>query len=130
MRSGRGDVTSADRGQSTVELALVLPFVMLVLLGVVQVGGLVRDQILVVHAAREAARAGAVTTDPAAPRRAAETGDGLDPGRLRVGTVRAGRTEPLVRAQIDYTSVTDLPLIGPLLPDIHLHADATMRIEQ
>jgi hypothetical protein len=109
---------------------MVLPFVMLVLLAVVQVGTLVRDQILVVHAAREAVRAGAVTTDPAAPRRAAEAGGGLDPRRLRLGTIRSGSTEPLVRVQIDYTSLTDLPLIGPLLPDVDLHADATMRVER
>ena len=52
-----------DRGQSTVEVALLLPFVALLLLAVVQVGLVARDQVLVVHAAREAARAAAV--DPA-----------------------------------------------------------------
>ena len=53
-----------DGGQASVELALVLPLVVLLLLAVVQLGLLVRDQILVVHAAREAAREAAV--DPAA----------------------------------------------------------------
>ncbi|HWI04001.1 MAG TPA: TadE/TadG family type IV pilus assembly protein [Acidimicrobiales bacterium] len=51
MRRGR-----ADEGQASVELALVLPLVMMLLLAVVQLGLLVRDQILVVHAAREAVR--------------------------------------------------------------------------
>ena len=69
--SGRGGRAGADRGQSTVEFALVLPLVVMVLLLVVQVGLVVRDQVLVVHAAREAARAAAVgdsTTRCAAPR--------------------------------------------------------------
>ena len=45
--------------QATVELALVLPVVATLLLAVVQVGLVVRDQIRVTHAAREAARAAA-----------------------------------------------------------------------
>ena len=47
------------------ELALVLPLVVALLLAVVQVGLIVRDQVLVVHAAREAAREAAVDPDPA-----------------------------------------------------------------
>ena len=46
-----------DAGQAAVEVALVLPFLALVLLLVVQTALVVRDQVLVVHAAREAARA-------------------------------------------------------------------------
>ena len=48
MSAGAG----RDRGQSTVEVALLLPFVALLLLAVVQVGLVARDQVLVVHAAR------------------------------------------------------------------------------
>jgi len=59
------------KGQASVELALVLPLVVVLLLVVVQVGLVVRDQILVVHAAREAAREAAVDTSADAPRRAA-----------------------------------------------------------
>src|SRR5687767_8032990 len=47
----------ASRGQATVELAVSLPFVVAALLLVLQVGLVVRAQVLVVHAAREAARA-------------------------------------------------------------------------
>ena len=59
-----------DRGQAMVETALVLPLVVLFLLAVVQVGLVVRAQVLVTHAAREAARAAAVDPDPAAAGRA------------------------------------------------------------
>ena len=43
----------ADRGQAVVELALALPLLVLFLLTVVQLTVVVRDQLAVVHAARE-----------------------------------------------------------------------------
>ncbi len=43
------------------EFALVLPLVVLVVLFIVQAGLVVRDQLLVSHAAREAARAASVS---------------------------------------------------------------------
>ena len=45
-----------ERGQATVEFALVLPLIVFALLAILQVGLVARDQIAVVHAAREAAR--------------------------------------------------------------------------
>lgn len=57
MRPRRG-----ERGQSSVEFALVLPVVAVLLLLVVQAAVFARDRILVVHAARVAARA--VVVDP------------------------------------------------------------------
>ena len=75
-----------QRGQATAEYALVLLGVAAValLLAAVQVGLIVRDQVLVVHAAREAAREAAVDPDPAAAKRAAVEGSGLRASRLRV----------------------------------------------
>jgi Flp pilus assembly protein TadG len=52
---------SGDSGQSTVELALTIPLLMLLLLGAVQVAIIIRGQLTVVHAAREGARAAAVS---------------------------------------------------------------------
>ena len=49
MRPRRG-----DEGQATVELALVLPVIAMLMLLLVQVGVLVRDQVLVIHAAAKA----------------------------------------------------------------------------
>lgn len=49
-----------DGGQATVEFALALPLLAVLLLAVVQVGLVVRDQVVLVHAAREAARAVAI----------------------------------------------------------------------
>lgn len=109
-----------EHGQATVELALCLPFVLAALLLVVQVGLVVDTQVLVVHAAREIARAAAVGSEPPAP-------DGLDAARLdaEVDRSSAGR----VRVTVRYRAATDVPLVGVLVPDVELAATATMRDE-
>ena len=73
-----------DSGQATVELALVLPLVALLLVALVQAAVVARDQLLVTHAAREAVRAAAVDPDPAAATRAARRAGPLDADRLAV----------------------------------------------
>jgi hypothetical protein len=118
-----------DAGQATVEVALVLPFLVLLLLVVVQVGVLVRDQVVLTSAAREAARAAAVTVDPEAAVRAARSAGGLDPVRLSVVVQRDGGDGALVHASLRYAAGTDVPLVGPLLPDVTLAAQAAMRSE-
>lgn len=119
-----------DRGQSTVEFALILPLVALVVLCVVQAGFVVRDQLLVSHAAREAARAASVSeTDRAgAALRAARQAGSLQSDRLS-GTVSVTDGGGSVRVVITYKSATDLPMIGPLVPDIDLQSSVLMRIE-
>jgi Flp pilus assembly protein TadG len=119
-----------ERGQATVEAALVLPLVVLLLLAVVQVGLLVRAEVLVTHAAREAARSAAVDPDPEAAARAAALATTLDPNRLTVRVQGRGGPGSRVQVEIDYTAPTDVPLVGGLLGDITLHASATMRVEQ
>ena len=118
-----------ERGQATVEAALVLPLVVLLLLAVVQVGLLVRAEVLVTHAAREAARSAAVDPDPQAAARAAALATTLDPNRM---TVRVeGRKGPGSRVRVDvaYTAPTEVPLVGPLIGDVTLHVSVTMRVE-
>ena len=97
-----------QRGQAAVELALVLPLVALVLLAVVQVGLIVRDEVLVLHAAREGARAAAVALDHRedAARRAALGAGGLAPERTTVG----------VRADASTVTVTVTTRIVLILP--------------
>ena len=117
-----------EAGQAAVELALVLPLVLLLFLALVQVGVVVRDDVLVVHAAREAARRAAVDPSPDGPRTAALVGSGLASSRLDVHARRDG-AQGTVAVTVTYRARTDLPLIGPLLPDVRLRANATMREE-
>jgi Flp pilus assembly protein TadG len=118
-----------EGGQATVEVALLLPLLATMLLAVVQVGLVVRDQVLVTHAAREAARAAAVDPTDAAAREGAEAAARLDPSRLAVELT--GSTEPggRVTVTVTYRSPTDVPLVGQLVGDHTLTAEATMRVE-
>jgi Flp pilus assembly protein TadG len=118
-----------ERGQATVEAALVLPLVTLFLLSVVQVGFVVRAQVLVTHVAREAVRAAAVDADPEAARRAATSSSSLDGDRMKV--LVQGREGPgsRVRVTVTYSVPTDVPLVGDLFGDVTLQGTATMRVE-
>lgn len=122
----------AERGQAAVELALVLPLLAALALLLLQVALVVRDQVLVAHAAREAAREAAVTADPQAPRAAATAAASLDPDRLDVRVLPAGGARTvggLVEAEVRYRSPTDVPLVGALVGDVRLAAKVAMRVE-
>lgn len=109
------------------ELALGLPVVVMAALVVLQLALVGRDRVMVSHTAREAARAAA--TDPAAgaARDGAVAAGGLDPSRIQVESDRRGeRVEVTVR----YRSVTDLPLVGVLIPDPWLTSTVTVRDER
>jgi Flp pilus assembly protein TadG len=126
-------VSTSDRedgGQAAVELALVLPLVALLLLAVVQLGLLVRDQVLVVHAAREGARQAAVDASPDAARRAATTSTGLPRRGMDVSVSGRGGAGSRVRVAVRYRAPTDVPLVGVMLGDVSLRAEATMRVER
>ncbi len=124
-RRGRG-----VRGQAAVELALVLPLLVLLALMLCQVGLVVRDQVLVIHAAREGGRASAVDPDPEAARRAAVSSGSLAPDRLEVAVSGRGGPGSRVEVTVRYRSATDLPLVGPLVGDVELSGSASMRVEK
>ena len=111
-------------GQATVELAIGFPVVLIGVLLVLQLALVGRDQLLLSHATREAARSAAVDPRTDAGREGAlASTTGLDPARLNVDADRSGgRT----RVRLEYRSLTDLPLVGPLVPDPVLRASVTM----
>src|SRR3954451_23971743 len=116
-----------DGGQAAVELALVLPLVFVVLLGAVQVVLVARDQIAVIHAAREGARAAAVAADPSTEGSAAATAAaGLHGERLSVAVADGGDQ---VTVTVRYAVPTDVPLVGILVGDVTVTGTATMRSE-
>lgn len=106
-----------------------LPVVLVTILLVLQVGLVVRDGILVVHAAREAARVAAVDADPDAPRRAVLESGSLD--ARRVSVQRGPRLAPgsIVRVTVEYRTPSVVPLVGALVDGLELKASAAMRVE-
>jgi hypothetical protein len=115
-----------ERGQATVEFALLFPLVILMLLAVLQTALIVRDYVGVVHAAREAARAVSVDRDPGVATTAARRV--LAHADVSVGP-RPAVGGP-IRVEVRYLSHTDLPMVGLLFPDPELHATAVIRTER
>jgi TadE-like protein len=121
-----GPPAEREAGQTTAELALVFPVVLLLVLVLVQAALVLRDQLALTSAAREAARAASLDTDPGRAERAAAA---VLPG-ASVSSEPRPPVGQLVRVQVSYRSPTTLPLVGPLLPDPVLVARAAMRVER
>ena len=116
-------------GQATVELALCLPILALLLAAVVEIGAIVGDQARMWHAAREAARAATVDRDLTDVHAAAERA-GLEGVRVEVSPEADGRVQgDPVRVHLSYDPPGRVPLLGALLSRVELRAEATMRIE-
>ena len=124
--AGRRPPAACQIGQTTAELAVVLPVVLLLVMTLIQAALVFRDDLAVVNAAREAARAASLDADPARAERAAAA---VLPGATVEFDPRPAVGD-LVRVRVRYRSATTLPLVGPLLPDPVLVAGAAMRVER
>lgn len=116
-----------EAGQSTVEFVLVLPLVLILILGLLQVGVLVRDQIMVLGAAREAVREAIVTPDHGAITAAA--GDAAPGLKLNVQVSRGTQRGDPARVNVS-APPAQLPLVGRIVGGMTLKASATMRMEK
>src|SRR6266508_5837338 len=104
--SGRG-----ERASASVEFALVLPLILIMALALLQVGLLVKDQLVVEGAARAGARQGAVTTDDAEVTGAVEDAAvSLDIERLEVQIQRGGGVGTPVTVVVVYHAPVAVPL--------------------
>jgi Flp pilus assembly protein TadG len=116
-----------QRGQSTVELACLLPVLVLCLLLAVQVGLVVRDRVLLVHGARLAGRAAIV--DPS--RRAATAALARQGSPVDRATVSlAGDTRPggllTVTLRMHPTRV---PVVGRVVSSMVLEEQLSVMVE-
>ena len=125
-RTGPALGACREQGQSTVEFALVLPLIVLMLLAIVQTALVARDEVLVVHAAREAAREASVDAGDARVRAAVER---VLPGASVLVAPNPGVGEPRA-VTVRFVSHTDLPVVGAIYPDPEIAASVTMRAER
>lgn len=117
---------SPDSGQATVELALVLPVVVVLALGLIQVGLVVRSAVLVQHAAREGVRVAATGGSTRQVEDAVIGSSGLSPRDSQITRTVDGDK---VTVKVVHTARTEVPMVGPLLPEVTLTATVTMRRE-
>lgn len=118
---GQGGTIGRDRGQATVEFALVLPLLVLCIAGLVWVGNLMATQVRLENAAREGARAAAVEPERAAVAAQAAATRSFD--GLSVAT-RLESDFVVVEVAVE---VSGVPIIG--VGSRRLTADAAMRRE-
>lgn len=120
-----------ERGSAAVEFALLLPILLLVLLALVQVGVLARDQLVLTQASRAGAREAAVTASVEAVREAVRlSATGLDADRVVVDVVWGGERGAPVAVSLVYEVPVASPLAGWLLPaTVTLRSSSTMRRE-
>ena len=118
----------SERGSAVVEFALVVPLVLVLVLGLVEVALVARTQLEVVNAAREGAREAAASPDPADAVRAARSALGGAAGTARISVRRpdvvGGRAE--VRVTLPYRVAA--PLFGGVA--VEITARSTMRVER
>ncbi len=124
---GGADPRDPSTGQATVESALLIPFVALVLLAIVQLALVVHARVMVTHAAREGARVAAVGGSDDEIGRAVGVAGDLVLHRLRVDVSRVDGTATV---RVSYVDPTDVPIVGSLIHDVELTAVARMRLEQ
>lgn len=120
-----------ERASAAVEFALVLPLVLIMGLALLQVGLLVKDQLVLQGSARAGARQGAVTADDAEVRQAAiDAAPSLDSEQLEVSVLREGGGGSPVTVVIVYHAPLVVPLVDWLFPSVvDLSASAVMRQE-
>ena len=122
-----------ESGQTLVELALLLPVLLLLLLGVVEFGRILMTYLMISHSSREGARLAAVGgSDSAVVQRVQDQAFLLDPDLLVIDINPSGsRTRgSSVTVTLDYDLDIFLPLPPSVVPDpLHLQARTTMRVE-
>ncbi|MGH1493487.1 MAG: TadE/TadG family type IV pilus assembly protein [Acidimicrobiales bacterium] len=116
-------------GQSTAELAIVLPLLMILLLTVVQVGLVARDYVAIHHSVGEAARRAALEPDHLPDLVDVASPSGLEPDRLQLGMEGGRATGDLLTVRLDYQSPTDVPVVGAFVGDVELSTSAVVRVE-
>ena len=127
----RGHRPSGQAGSATLEFALVLPLVLIMALALLQVGLLVKDELVVEEAARAGAREASVTADDGVVRTAATRAAGtLDPRLLTIDVGRDGGVGDPVTVRVRYAAPISVPVVAWLFPSrVALSGDATMRQE-
>lgn len=117
----------SQRGQSSVELACLLPVLVLCLLIAVQAGLVVRDKVLLVHGARVAGRAAIVEPSRSAAA-AALAGQGAPVGRATVSVAGDVRPGGLLTVTVRMHP-TRVPIVGRAVSSMVLEERLTVMVE-
>ncbi len=118
----------SQRGSAVVEFALVVPLVLALILGLVEVALVARTQMEVVNAAREGAREAAASPDPADAVRVARAALGDIGSAARVSVRRPDVVGRLAEVRVVLPYRVAALLFGGVSVDVT--ARAVMRVER
>lgn len=135
-----------QRGAAALEFAIVLPVLVLLLLGIIDFGIVMGAQTQISNAAREGARAGALTGSYSQAEKAAKNAIAGMPGAADSSTTvtitcttpagancslidTTSDTGSTIKVSIAYLHNWISPVMLGMAPTITLHADSQMRIE-
>lgn len=126
--------SQGDSGQAVLELALILPVLLLLLFGIIEFGIIFHSNLVLNQAAREGARLGVVGGTDAEIRETVErVAAGLDMARLQYevtpteGERRRGES---LEVKLYYSVPISTPIMAEMLPNPYpLEVSVTMRVE-
>ena len=131
------DFRKTEQGQAIVEMALVLPILIMLIFGIVEFGRILNTYMIVTDLSREGAREGAVggtDSDIETTVRSNATAADLEESDLSVlinpasGGIRARGTS--VEVQVSYPVDIIAPVIGTIIGDPYIvTSQTTMRVE-
>ncbi|RKD28776.1 TadE/TadG family type IV pilus assembly protein [Thermohalobacter berrensis] len=123
-----------DKGQSIVELAILLPLFLLILMGIFEFGRIMNTYLVIEHASREGARVASVGYEDAEIiEKVNDSSIPLDTSKLYVNispesSSRKRGTD--VTVKVSYNIDIIVPIIESIIPDpLHLEAETVMRVE-
>jgi Flp pilus assembly protein TadG len=114
-------MSGSERGSAIVEFAFVVPLLLVLMFGIVEVAVVARSEIQLLHAAREGARAAVAAN-------AARTALGPQGANARISVVRPAQVGSKATVTITLRHNVAAPLFGGFPVD--LGATASMRVER
>ncbi len=118
----------SERGSAVVEFALVLPLVLVLVLGIVEVAVVARSEIQLLHAAREGAREAAASPDTARAVTAVRSALGEAGRAARVTVRRPSQVGEQATVSVSLRHTVAAPIFGGF--SVELQARSTMRVER
>jgi len=122
------------QGQALVELALVLPILIMLIMGTIEFGRIFHSYLLITNAAREGARAGIVGLDDTAIRtrvKDVSVSLALADSQISIEPIQNSRVRGVpLTIQVDYSINLITPVLDVVLPNpFPLTTSTTMRVE-
>jgi Flp pilus assembly protein TadG len=134
MKSQKKLLLKSQKGQALVEMAFILPLLLMVLFGIIDFGRVFHAYLTLDHAGREGARLASLQGDNSdIQTRINSTATGLDTGKLIVSLDPIDKSKRLsgtdVTVKLTYTIDFLTPFINSLAKPITLTDTTVMRVE-